>query len=281
MKTKSLATFALCAIVLSSACIRQQGNTGETEQQDTLTAQSADAPSLQSISYSAQRNIGPTFKTQDGDKRPSCNVKLNLEFEQGTQTRTKEEIKRLFFSSSAQTLNEAVTQYGDSIVKHYVDEITMLYADTSYAPDFPFEYTFTAQGNTVADNADNVLCYKIDITAYEGGAHGSYYEQWYNFDRQDGKHITAAQAFDMSKENDIKQLIRQQLCAKYQCKDVQMLQDSLGILIMSDVFITDNNFHLCKDGVKFLFNPYDIAPWAAGLISVEIPRKHLQGLCKF
>ena len=111
MKTKSLATFALCAIVLSSACIRQQGNTGETEQQDTLTAQSADAPSLQSISYSAQRNIGPTFKTQDGDKRPSCNVKLNLEFEQGTQTRTKEEIKRFLRTDFKRSRDTIWRQY--------------------------------------------------------------------------------------------------------------------------------------------------------------------------
>jgi hypothetical protein len=51
------------------------------------------------------------------------------------------------------------------------------------------------------------------------------------------------------------------------------LQDK-GILQLTEMYIPDN-FLLAKDEMLFLFNRYDIAPYAAGEIILEVPYEEI------
>ena len=65
--------------------------------------------------------------------------------------------------------------------------------------------------------------------------------------------------------------MQDQLCKDYEVKDIAELQEQTGITMLGDLYLT-NNFLLQGDSILFLFNQYDIAPYAAGLISVTLPR---------
>ena len=65
--------------------------------------------------------------------------------------------------------------------------------------------------------------------------------------------------------------MEEQLCKDWEAKDLADLQEKTGITMLGDLYLT-NNFLLKGDSILFLFNQYEIAPYAAGLISVTLPR---------
>jgi hypothetical protein len=59
-------------------------------------------------------------------------------------------------------------------------------------------------------------------------------------------------------------------------EQVQTVEDlnRIGFLQLTPMYIPDN-FLLAKDKVMFLFNRYDIAPYSAGEIVLEIPYEEI------
>ena len=53
----------------------------------------------------------------------------------------------------------------------------------------------------------------------------------------------------------------------------------MGFLQHTNMFIPDN-FLLSKRGMLFLFNRYDIAPYSAGEIVIEVPYEEIGHLLK-
>ena len=64
--------------------------------------------------------------------------------------------------------------------------------------------------------------------------------------------------------------MEKQLCDDWEAEDMEELREQTGITMLGDLYLT-NNFLLKNDSIEFLFNQYEIAPYAAGLISVTIP----------
>ncbi len=275
MKRNLYPIFALSVMMLS-ACFPKQ------EQGETNTPQGETAAETlpQVVTYSLTDSVGPTFETEDGPKRPSANVQINLSTE-GIPANIGTEMARLFTGKEHTALPEAVQQYGDSIGQAYISELESLYSDTALAMTQPYEYLFDARGTVATDSREGILGYQISVSSYQGGAHSNYFEQWYNFDMETGAPIKCADAFDMTREGEIKAAIREQLCRDKDCKDVQQLQDSLGLLAIGDVFLSDTNFLLLAKGARFLYNPYDIGPWAAGKMEVFLPYDRLKSLCTY
>ena len=63
----------------------------------------------------------------------------------------------------------------------------------------------------------------------------------------------------------------EQLCEDWEAKDLADLQEKTGITMLGDLYLTDN-FLFKGDSILFLFNQYEIAPYAAGLISVTVEK---------
>mgnify|MGYP003306620872 CR=1 FL=1 len=59
-------------------------------------------------------------------------------------------------------------------------------------------------------------------------------------------------------------------------ENIATLEDlqKLGILQLTNIYIPDN-FLMFKEAVHFLFNRYDIAPYAAGEIVLEVPYEEI------
>ncbi len=275
MKRNLYPIFALSVMMLS-ACFPKQEQGGSNTPQDETAAETLP----QAVTYSLTDSVGPSFDTEEGAKRPCANVQIHLSTE-GIPARIGTEMARLFTGKENTALPEAVQQYGDSIGQAYISELESLYSDTALAMTQPYEYLFDARGTVATDSREGILGYQISVSSYQGGAHSNYFEQWYNFDMETGAPIKCADAFDMTREGEIKAAIREQLCRDKDCKDVQQLQDSLGLLAIGDVFLSDTNFLLLAKGARFLYNPYDIGPWAAGKIEVFLSYEKLKGLCTY
>ena len=134
--------------------------------------------------------------------------------------------------------------------------------------------TFVEEGHggTVNASAD----YYVDM----GGAHPNQWSRWMNFDFATGKYLSKEELFLPSAKAAIESLLLDKLirlqAEQHPEQNVSTLEDlqKLGLLQMTNIYIPDN-FLLTKEAVLFLFNRYDIAPYAVGEIVIEVPYEEI------
>ena len=109
-----------------------------------------------------------------------------------------------------------------------------------------------------------------------GGAHPNQWSRWMNFDFATGRLLGKDEVFKPEAKAEIEAVLLdkllQQQAALYPDETLKTLEDlqAKGFLQLTPMYIPDN-FLLAKDKVLFLFNRYDIAPYSAGEIVLEVP----------
>lgn len=168
------------------------------------------------------------------------------------------------------TIRETMAAFADSLEREWKAELAERYEPESEYKDM-FQYHYFVQGNPVDNALDSIMSYEVKTTCYLGGAHGSHMVQYYNFEMASGKLLSIQDIIPAEKEMLVLMAMQDQLCKDYEVKDIADLQEQTGITMLGDLYLT-NNFLLKGDSILFLFNQYEIAPYAAGLISVTLPR---------
>ena len=175
----------------------------------------------------------------------------------------------VIYTSEYATIQAAMQAFVDSTESEWKQEIAERLAD---APDYRdvLQYYYTVEGAPVENGNDSILSYQANTSCYLGGAHGSYVVFYYNFDKKTGKLLNISDFIPAEKEALALKAMEEQLCKDWEAKDLADLQEKTGITMLGDLYLT-NNFLIKNDSISFLFNQYEIAPYAAGLIGVTIP----------
>lgn len=176
----------------------------------------------------------------------------------------------VLYTPGRATIREAMTAFADSVEAEWKMELDERYEPESEYKDM-FQYHYFITGSPVENALDSIVSYEVKTTCYLGGAHGSYVVQYFNFERTSGKLLSIQDIVPPEKEMLVLMAMQDQLCKDYEVKDIADLQEQTGITMLGDLYLT-NNFLLKGDSILFLFNQYEIAPYAAGLISVTLPR---------
>ena len=175
----------------------------------------------------------------------------------------------VFHSSSRQSVQEAMTAFADSIETAWKSDLADNYEPESEFKDM-FQYYYNFDGSPVENGNDSVLSYQTTLDYYLGGAHGCYVVSYFNFDKISGKLLSIRDIVPADREKEVLKAMEVQLCEDWNVENKEELQEQTGITVLGDLFLT-NNFLLKKDSIEFLFNQYEIAPYASGLIGVTIP----------
>lgn len=120
---------------------------------------------------------------------------------------------------------------------------------------------------------DKLLTYSFTEYSYTGGAHGgtSFIQQ--TFDKADGKALTAGEIFEPSKITEVIQLVKQGLTEQYfsdELKDGYTLANLL-LIDPATLALPAQSPSFVKDGINFVYQQYEIAPYAAGMPACVIP----------
>lgn len=168
------------------------------------------------------------------------------------------------------TIEETMAALADSLETEWKAEMA---EQIAYDPEFRdmLQYNYNIEGSPVENGNDSILSYQTSLDTYLGGAHGSYVVSYYNFDKKTGKLLNIHDIIPEEAEMFALMAMEEQLCKDWGAKDLADLQEKTGITMLGDLYLT-NNFLLKNDSILFLFNQYEIAPYAAGLISVTIER---------
>jgi len=107
----------------------------------------------------------------------------------------------------------------------------------------------------------------ISVTYYHftGGAHGNYYKETVNFDLLNEKELLLPDLFTGS--DTYKQVLTDEILKQMNEDTEYLFPEAIRDFKASD----DLNFYLTDEGLVFYFNPYEIAPYARGIVEYLIP----------
>lgn len=253
MKAKELILLALTPVVV--CCTGRQGSAeSETESSWATTSLNIKTPIAPDDTLCYQINID--LDTLSADNSLARNLSSAI-------------CENLFPERNETSVGSAMTALGDSLETEWKEIIADMYDPESDFNDM-FQYYYAVSGKPLDNGRDDILSYKMTTDCYLGGAHGSYMVNYYNFDMNTGKLLDIKDIVPADKEQAVLKAMEEQLCKDFDATDLPDLQSKTGITALGDLYLT-NNFRFKGDSIQFLFNQYEIAPYAAGLIKVTLP----------
>ncbi|MFC4210264.1 RsiV family protein [Pedobacter lithocola] len=131
-------------------------------------------------------------------------------------------------------------------------------------------YTNNSQQSILYNDNDYVV---IDFLAdtYTGGAHGYYSSLMYCLDVKSKKQMALSDIVKID-SNSLQNLLEKNLRKQYNIK----AGDELNTVFFDNFLKPNDNFYFNKNGLAFMYNPYEVASYAQGQIVVFIPFAELK-----
>lgn len=138
--------------------------------------------------------------------------------------------------------------------------------DSSFWPSYEQSYEI----RPVYSN-DKVVTYRVMNYSYMGGAHGMTAIFSHMFDTKNGREI-GWNIFKRADSSEISRLIASALAKQYfEVKTIQQAGDSLFVEDLNDFPLPSNPPYLMKDGIHFIYQEYEIGPYAIGAPECVVP----------
>ncbi len=258
---------AVIAAAMLTSCHEWKRTGGDEGNDSTATAPTTPRETLRFDTLSLHRNVA----VMPPRALPKYSIDMCLKFAQGDSPQAwafNQCVCRMLFAIEGQTPEEAMTHFADSLANQFSQELREFYEPDDEDGAYRFTYTWQMTGELCDTPLDGIVGYEAKLETYQGGAHGSYVLSYLNFDEADG----FLDKWDVFQEEKLPLLIEaltQQLLDDNGCKTVDELIEQTSITMLGDIFV-DNNFLIRRDGICFIYNQYEIAPYSAGLISIVL-----------
>ena len=234
-------------------------------------------------------NVQDTIKVDEkydyafsGEESPTLAVNISLpvvKLNSAAATERMESTLALAVFDEQATLKEACNRFVDKR-KNDFDEMhdEYLNAKGNDMPAFFFSLYDIIEGKAQIGYKD-CITYIVAHEEYNGGAHPNTYINITNFDPVSGNEITLDNIFKEGYEEPLTAILTNQLMKEAQVSTIEELRDK-GILFFDTEMFVSNNFIPEDDSITFLYNRYEIAPYAAGEILLTIDYNTLKEIMK-
>lgn len=115
------------------------------------------------------------------------------------------------------------------------------------------------------------VSYMVEYYGFRGGAHGIATMTPVVFNSKTGDLVSEEAFFIDGYRNPVAALIRSHLLDALEGDE-----EALATIFEPDLVGPNGNYEVTKDGVTWYYQPYDIAPYDLGVISVTVPWKELK-----
>lgn len=216
-------------------------------------------------------------------------LKFHAEIELPVKYHDEEVLKNVNSQIIAKIFGEVFNSYPvDSILPKYASTLYQEYKKSNepYLQQISelkgsksiLENEITVQG--VAMYLDNkVLSYSYERYAYMGGAHGNSSRLLFNFDLTNARLVNESDLFTDNYIEPLTQLIKQQIVEDN--AEMESVADLNDFHFYEDQIKPNNNFYITAEGVVYVYNPYDIAPYSTGQTMVLLTFDKLKPILKF
>lgn len=159
-----------------------------------------------------------------------------------------------------------------SCINSFVQQATKDYHENEFGSLWQYETR-----TSISDLYQNFVLFNCGTYVYSGGAHGYSYYDHIKISKKNGKRLVLKDF--ISDTIEFRQIA--EMCFRKQNKISQEenLSD-LGFWFQNDVFYCNDNFYTTDEAFYFIYNSYEIAPYAMGLFEFNVPFELCQHLIK-
>jgi hypothetical protein len=145
----------------------------------------------------------------------------------------------------------------------------------------PEEFPWTQEADVKVINQNKILLQTHTNTGwYTGGAHPMSMEFYSNYDVDRQKKLSLDDIFAPNYDQALLKIAEEIFRTDEKLKPTDMLDESNGYFFEKGKFILTDNFLITKTGLEFVYNVYEIKPYAAGITTLKIPKEKLTPLIK-
>lgn len=216
---------------------------------------------------------------------PACKVHISLLFANDNNgpkaTFVNGSIISKAFGFEKLAVRQAVDSFTNNYLSDYKNNLTKLYQADKKAKNnvssgwYDYHYVLTS---TAINGRKGVMIYTLQLDSYEGGAHGNSQQQIFNFSTKSGKLLTLNDVFVPGYEKELNDLLLKALEDKTSSKDMNELHNK-SYLLSNDMYASEN-FMLNDGNITFVYNPYEIAPFALGSTELTLSDSDLSNILK-
>jgi hypothetical protein len=149
----------------------------------------------------------------------------------------------------------------------------------SSLPDSIWRWAESSRTRVVLNEA-GLLVLENDIYGYRGGAHGIYSSHFGVFDVNTGKRLEKSDVLVAGADGSLKRIVRNRLSAMISERLERPADDFDFIEASAEDFPVTKNFFVCRAGVVFHYNVYDVTSYALGDFSVFVPWNEIRSLIR-
>lgn len=264
---KNLLFILLAAAFLIACGKKNDGTTSDTKQTSSENKQIDD----QSLKFADKK----FFKSYKDCKPSDTCTYFQVDYSEAVSGKNKDKVNKFITN----IVNRGVT-FGDTVLSTMqvaADSFMVQYA--SFRKEFPESAQFWYLELSVTANLDHkkIITIASGSSTYMGGAHPNSYLQYYNLNRETGDTVSLASLFAPGFEKKLGELVDAAYRKANNLQPGDNLQDKGGLFENKISF--NYNWLVNKDGsLTFYYNPYEIAPYAAGPIEVTLTKEQISGL---
>jgi len=218
-----------------------------------------------------EKNYKKSYKGCD-DKKEDC-TNFQVYYPEMTEGAYKDKVNAL-------VKDMALSSYSTDD-KHYPDFDKLMDGFMKDYEDFRKEFPdapavwYLKDSTAIVYNSSYILCLANISENYLGGAHGSYNVAYTNFDMRNGNVLKTKDIFNKGYETALNKMIEAQYRKQMNLKPGEPLIE--GGLFDNKIAFNDN-FAITNEGIEFLYNQYEIAPYAVGVIDIKLTYKELDAI---
>ncbi len=186
--------------------------------------------------------------------------------------RIKNSFREYYFEDSQIHFN-SVEELADSFYAAYK-------ADSIIAHDEKFYLSFAYDLSYVVDyNDNNILSLLKTLYQFTGGAHGSTFFTYLNFNLNTGDEIKPEDIFTGDYKTTLDKLGEEPFREYYQLKPDEDFE-AAGFWFKDNVFAVNDNFGFNCEGIAFQYNQYEVAAYVLGAANITIPYNSVKNIIK-
>ena len=145
-------------------------------------------------------------------------------------------------------------------------------------PDNTMGWSFEATVD-VSIVGDSLIALTTTNESFTGGAHGSYGTYFINLDPKSGKRVTLSDLLKPGYESALLKAGEEEFRNSLELQDSVTYSDA-GYEFPNDVFQLNDNYGFTKEGIRFVFNIYEVAPYVLGAQDFVIPYEKIKDWLK-
>lgn len=231
-------------------------------------------------------SVCPLFHSYE---KPACHFSLRMEVPYVEEDASLSHSLQRFLSSiprqgafaedSDGTVQGMADNYLHSYIMQYLQEGKE--AIDSYGEDMDaaatwMSYEEQAEGHVVYQEG-SFLSYQFKVYSFMGGAHGNTVTNNRVFDLENQMDVTLSTLFTDESLNVVGEKLREALAVQNDCQTVDELIQT-GIFFSAGDIEPNDNFLLDEKGLTWVYDPYEIAPYALGPVTVSLPWSEIKDL---